>query len=699
MEEKGFHLPRFETQDTLWNFVPSSHKVNSSIDQPVAHVQLENVPLHLDHIYDYEIPEGYGAMACVGARVVVPFGHRDMNGFIVERDSHTSNGGTLKQIKKIFSDIPVLTPSIFHLSRIISEKYLCGVSSCLRLAIPSRHARAEKDFLNTAHTVPHLDNASDPYRHVWNAYNGGQGLLQDLEEGKQRYAAVVSLPGEAGGVHAIASLVRSVRMQGKSVLIIMPTHRACERMAKSLRFLLKENVGIMLSQYSHEERYKTFLGILHGYTRIIVGTRHAVWAPVQDLGLCILFDDASEHLYEQHAPYVHVRDVLMVRAENEKASFITMSSYISEESMYLMQKHKGDIIHAHPSGVVQYVPHVSIAQQWSDVHQSSRLPEAVFRLVRQSIEKGPILFLVPRSGYIPVVACQSCKKIVTCCVCGGKVTLQAAGHIQCSRCSYLESSWSCSQCQSTHLRAVHIGSARTAEEIGKAFPHLPVVISGGQTDYGIIDTLDNSPRIVVATPGAEPYVPQGFSSAVILDVRFLMGQGFGSEIGFLRKISRVIARVRSRREGGHVLLVGGVDEGLVRLIHEWKLPDITSLLLEERIELRLPPTAWWASLEGNIKHIKYIFSHVKHLLDKYEHVDSIASYTSAREHSIYISKLCEILGPQTKEEHTKDESLFFIRSSWKYSSYVSEAFLEALRECQANYKDSRVKMIVDPQMS
>lgn len=154
------------------------------------------------------------------------------------------------------------------------------------------------------------------------------------------------------------------------------------------------------------------------------------------------------------------------------------------------------------------------------------------------------------------------------------------------------------------LRAARIGSHRTAEEFGKAFPGTGVVLSGAQSADGIIATVSAKPRIVVATPGAEPAAETGYAAALVLDSRFLAGQGLGSETQFVRRAARAIVRVRPARAGGHVMFVGGADPEAIAALNAWNLARLSRGLLKERAELQLPPTRRWVGVTGTQKDVR-----------------------------------------------------------------------------------------------
>ena len=259
-----------------------------------------------------------------------------------------------------------------------------------------------------------------------------------------------------------------------------------------------------------------------------------------------------------------------------------------------------------PTALRASLPRVSAAEQWErDGASWSRLPESAFALVRHGLDEGPVLVVVPRAGYIPMTACASCREIARCEICGGGLGLDfgEAGP-RCRRCGLPAARWRCPECGGGRIRAIRLGSHRTAEEIGKAFPGTGIVMSGSQASEGIVDSVSGKPRIVVATPGSEPAAQGGYRAALVLDSRFLRGDGPGSEIEFVRRACRIVARVRPAREGGHVMFAGGIDPVFLRILNTWGQPDFAAGLYAQRRELQLPPSAFWLAVTGESPSVR-----------------------------------------------------------------------------------------------
>src|SRR5699024_9243809 len=132
------------------------------------------------------------------------------------------------------------------------------------------------------------------------------------------------------------------------------------------------------------------------------------------------------------------------------------------------------------------------------------------------------------------------------------------------------------------------GSDRTAEELGRAFPGVPVLVSG--RDGGVIPQVDDRPRLVVATPGAEPVAAGGYHSAALLDAAVSTERPeLDAAVEALRRWLRAAALVRPAAEGGTVILLGHGAPVPSQALVRWDPIGLAERELAERAELDFPP--------------------------------------------------------------------------------------------------------------
>ena len=163
----------------------------------------------------------------------------------------------------------------------------------------------------------------------------------------------------------------------------------------------------------------------------------------------------------------------------------------------------------------------------------------------------------------------------------------------CRWCGALAADWTCPRCGSGRLRALVTGAARTAEELGRAFPGVPVRTSGGQH---VLAEVPAEPALVIATPGAEPVAAEGYAAALLLDGWALLGRpSLRAAEETLRRWLNAAALVRPR---GAVVVLAEASLPAVQALVRWDPVGFAERELAERAELGFPPAVRMAAVTG-----------------------------------------------------------------------------------------------------
>lgn len=235
---------------------------------------------------------------------------------------------------------------------------------------------------------------------------------------------------------------------------------------------------------------------------------------------------------------------------------------------------------------------------------SARLPNVAFEAARRALEEGPVLVQVPRRGYVPAIACGRCRTTAQCVACQGPLSLPSSHAAPyCRWCGRIAGDWQCPECGFVHLRAVVVGAKRTAEELGRAFPGIPVRTSGRDA---ILERLGAERALVVSTPGAEPPAEGGYSAALLLDGWVLLGRPdlrAGEET--LRRWMNAASLVRPQ---GPVVVAAEGGLPAVQALVRWDAVTYAERELAERKDVGFPPAARMASLTGTPTAIRELLS-------------------------------------------------------------------------------------------
>ncbi|MGY1603634.1 primosomal protein N' [Geodermatophilus sp. SYSU D00815] len=567
----------------------------------VARVVVD-VPLaHLDRPFDYAVPDELAEDVRPGCRVRVRFAGQLVDGFVLELGDTTEHTGRLAPLARVVSAEPVLTPEVAALARSIADRWGGTVTDVLRLAIPPRRASAEK---RPPAEPPPAPEPPDPAGFA--RYPTGPMLVDAIASGAPARAVWTALPGEDWPAR-LAELCRAALSGGRGALVVVPDGKDLDRLeAAAQQVLPKGSFVVLRADAAPDTRYRRFLEAARGTAKVVLGTRAAALAPVADLGLVAIWDDGDDLHAEPRAPYAHARDVLVHRAHLASCAAVVAATARTAEAALLVESGWAHELAADRATLRAAAPRVQALGDDAELARdpaarTARLPSLAHRVARQALADGaPVLVQVPRAGYAPGLSCARCRAPARCAVCSGPLGISATPGPGGSRvpacrwCARPAATFDCPHCHGTKLRASVVGAARTAEELGRAFPGATVRVSGRGS--GVLATVPGGPGVVVATPGAEPVADGGYGAALLLDSWALLGRAdlrAGEET--LRRWMNAATLVRA---GGQVVVSADGAHPVVQALVRWDPAWLAARELADRRELGFPPVTRMAAISG-----------------------------------------------------------------------------------------------------
>lgn len=570
--------------------------VDPAPELPVASV-LVDVPLaHLDRPFDYLVGATQHDGVVPGCRVRVVFAGKEVDGFVLARREVSDHEGRLSPIRRVVSPEPVLAPEVAALSAAVAARYAGTRSDVLRLAVPKRHATTERrTFPDQAPVV------AGSWGDGWDAYAGGHGLIEGLSKGELRRAVWNVLPGDDPMV-LLARAAGATASAGRGALICVPDHRDVARLASALDQVVGAGRHVVLTaDLGPSARYASFLKVLRGQTRIVIGTRAAAFAPVRDLGLLAIWDDGDDLYAEPRAPYPHTREVVLQRSLDEGVSVVVGGFLRTVEAAHLVASGWAHEVVGVRDAVRTRAPRVTVSgategELARDPHaRAARVPSLVHAAIAEGLQHGPVLVQTPRLGYVPGLSCETCRAPARCARCTGP--LRSLGEHRapaCTWCGAAADGWACPSCSGRGLRAIVVGEERTAEELGRAFPRHQVVRSAGDR---VLDTVPDRPALVIATPGAEPVAEGGYAAVVLLDTWLLLSRpSLRSTEEALRRWLNAAALARA--SDGVVAVVGEPSLAVIQALVRWDPAGFAEREAEDRASAHLPPASRVAVVSG-----------------------------------------------------------------------------------------------------
>ncbi|MEU8183945.1 primosomal protein N' [Micromonospora sp. NPDC049044] len=558
---------------------------------------------HLDRPFDYLVPAELDEVAVPGTRVKVRFAGQLVDGWLLSRADDSGHTGRLAYLEKVVSPEPVLAPEIARLARAVADRYAGSLADVLRLAVPPRHARVEKEPRGEQ-PAPGADSAAGPAvdPRGWRDYPTGPALLRALTDGRAPRAVWSALPGEDWAAR-YADAVAATVAGGRGAVVVVPDARDLDRLDAALTGVLGPGRHVSLSAaLGPARRYRAFLAARRGQVPVVIGTRAAMFAPVHRPGLVAIWDDGDDLHSEPRSPYPHARDVLLTRGQLAEAGVLVGGYARTAEAQLLLETGWAREVVADRATVRARIP--AIAPTGDDPQlardpgaATARLPSLAWTAARDALRQDlPVLVQVPRRGYLPSISCAECRTPARCAHCSGPLALPSAGGTpSCRWCARVAAAYACPQCGGRRLRAAVTGARRTAEELGRAFPGVPVRTSGREE---VLTDVPGGAAVVVTTPGAEPVAEGGYGAVLLLDSWALLTRAdlrAGEEA--LRRWQAAAALARPAPTGRVVVVADGALAPVQALLR-WDAAWFAGRELAERRELGFPPAVRMASLTG-----------------------------------------------------------------------------------------------------
>jgi len=495
------------------------------------------LPLPLPTLFDY-LPPAAGE-ACVGSRVLVPFGRGKLVGVVVAIDAETAVGSNrLKQVQRLLDDTALLDPELMQTLAWAADYWLGAPGEAYANALPlalreakplptlgdeywslgaaghSAHDAGSRrggsktllalladGALSTQELNERLPGWRDAARRLASA-----GLLERSErppldrplpaslapqlsdEQQQAVATVGASLGQyqpflldgvtgSGKTEVYLALIEQVLAQGKQALLLVPEIGLAPQTVRRLRERLGVIVEVLHSNLSEGDRARAWLRARNGSARVILGTRSAVFTPLPQAGL-IIVDEEHDSAYKQQEGFrYHARDLALVRARALGVPVLLGSGTPSLESLANAEAGRYRTLHLRARPGAIRPPQVQIIDMRAQ-RLDHGLSPALLAAVAETVARGEqALVFRNRRGYAPVLLCHSCGWHAGCPRCDRPLTLHAGRRqLICHHCDYRQRMPTvCPTCGAGELKPQGQGTERLEEALIAQFPQVPVL--------------------------------------------------------------------------------------------------------------------------------------------------------------------------------------------------------------------------------
>ncbi|MBP5605150.1 MAG: primosomal protein N', partial [Ruminiclostridium sp.] len=382
---------------------------------------------------------------------------------------------TPKQKKVIETLSDIGTASLKELS------YLCGVSDSVikRLAVKNIVTIEETEVLRSDNADPEVteklsDIVFSPLQQK--TYNG---LRELMDKDAPACALLFGVTG-SGKTSVFIKLIEHCRDIGKTALLLVPEIALTPQTVGKFRSLFGNSVAIIHSSLSLGTRADEYKRIRSGEARIVIGTRSAIFAPADNIGI-IVIDEEGEHTYKSEmSPRYHARDIAKQRCFRHKALLLLASATPSFDSYYNAMNGRYSLFEMNERYSSAVLPEVKMIDMRVEAERGNRgnFSTELLRELELNLARGEqSMLLLNRRGYNTFVNCISCGDVAECPNCSIPLTYHKVNNsLICHYCGFRKQMPPvCPKCGSRFIHSSGTGTQRIEDEIRQYFPEARII--------------------------------------------------------------------------------------------------------------------------------------------------------------------------------------------------------------------------------
>ena len=490
-----------------------------------AKVLIEIKAKSMDNAFTYNIPDNLISDIKVGYKVIVPFGNRMLEGFVISIGSFNVNY-ELKDIKSVVGS--VLTEELIELGKYMSKKTLANLISCYQTMLPKALKASFKTNINKKYEtyVELIDNSyigkSDVQKSIIDALNK-TNLKKDLtkislsayntllknsvikEEKKEVYRIndcnkIVSnkvkltieqkrvvdtvlenknsfipylLHGVTGSgkTEVYMNIIEDI-IKDKETIVLVPEISLTPQFVSIFKSRFGDKVAIMHSALSDGERYDEYRKIKEGKVSIAIGARSCIFSPFKNLGLIIIDEEHTDTYKQDNNPRYDAIDIALRRGKYNNIPVILGSATPSIESYTRAKLNIYKLLEI-PNRINKTLPTVELVDMKDEIRLGNKIISSKLKsCINECLEKHEqVILLLNRRGYSTTVTCTDCGYVMKCPNCDIPLTYHKKyNKMNCHYCDYSTYKVNvCPNCKSKNITSFGLGTEKLQEELESMF--------------------------------------------------------------------------------------------------------------------------------------------------------------------------------------------------------------------------------------
>ena len=331
----------------------------------------------------------------------------------------------------------------------------------------------------------------NPYKNIEKLYNKEDILLSDEQKtsfnnlykeytsGKASVSLLYGVTG-SGKTAVFMKLIEAVRKDKKGIIVMVPEIALTSSLIRQFHQRFGEKVAVFHSGLSAGERADEWKRVKNGDADIAIGTRSAVFAPFENLGL-IIMDEEQEYTYKSDSsPRFHARDIAKFRCKQNNALLVLASATPSIESYYMALSGRYSLNTISRRYGQANLPKVKIVDLNEEINKgnNSAFSEILIKELVENLQNHKqSIILMNRRGYNTFASCRACNEVLTCPNCSISLTYHSAnGRLMCHYCGYsVEFTDECPNCHEHEIRYLGFGTQKIEEDLQKVVPEARIL--------------------------------------------------------------------------------------------------------------------------------------------------------------------------------------------------------------------------------
>ena len=505
-----------------------------------AKVIIEYSVKKLDKEFIYMIPSDLPVK--VGMKVLVPFGHQNVVGFVTDIIKSVDDASyEMKYITSIVDEKLVLNKELMDLGKHLSDLTLCTLISAYQTMLPSS-LKVKKETKNYDLYIEYIyikdKTKALEYVNLYENKRKAQvkiikDLLKKTKDLKKNYSAslvkvlvdnnilgiekvqkyrinkensnitktltndqakvyekvkssfnkfepflLYGITG-SGKTEVYIKLVEDVIKSGKTGIVLVPEISLTHQIAKRFYEVFGSDVAILHSSLSEGEKYDEYLKIYRKEVHVVVGTRSAIFAPLQNLGIIIIDEEDASSYKQDNNPRYHARDIAMYRAKYNNIPLLLASATPSLDSKARADKGVYTLLTLKNRVGASMLPKIHVVNMEDEMKKRNMIfSDLLVNQMKEKLSKGEqIILFLNRRGFSTYITCSNCGFTYKCPSCDITLTYhKSTNNLICHYCGYQRSCEEiCPKCHEKALNYYGLGTEKLEEKLKELLPSASIV--------------------------------------------------------------------------------------------------------------------------------------------------------------------------------------------------------------------------------